>query len=162
MYEIHIIATWLHIISAVYWLGAILFILTALGPVMKSQPGQIALPIMSGVQTRVRGIVLAAIIIFISTGVFNMHYRGLMDMDVLFGSEYGRIFLLKMVPVAVMFSIYFSAPMILKKLSPESKGVCCELENAPKPHAGKVFAILHIIALVCGLGIVFLGVRLRG
>lgn len=55
MYEIHIIATWLHIISAVYWLGAIFFILTALGPVMKSQPGQIALPIMSGVQTRVRG-----------------------------------------------------------------------------------------------------------
>lgn len=162
MYEIHIIATWLHIISAVYWLGAILFILTALGPVMRSQPGQIALPIMSGVQTRVRGIVLAAIIVFITTGVFNMYYRGLMDMDVLLQSTYGRIFLLKMVPVAVMFSIYFSAPKILKRLSPESNGTCCEIEDAPKPHAGKVFAILHIIALICGLLIVFLGVRLRG
>jgi putative copper export protein len=161
MYEIHIIATWLHIISAIYWIGAILFILTVLGPVMQSQPAGNSLAVLSEVQARVRRIVLLAILIFIITGVFNMHYRGLMDATVLFRSSYGRTFLLKMIPVAIMFTIYFSAPVILRKLYPQSKGACCEVEGGPKP-IGKVFAILHIIALVCGLTAVLLGVNLRG
>ena len=50
MYEAHIIATWMHIISAVYWIGAILFTLTILAPVMRSQPASSAIPIMSEVQ----------------------------------------------------------------------------------------------------------------
>lgn len=79
MYEIHIAATWLHIVSAIYWVGAILFTLTVLGPVMRCQNAGIALPIMSEVQRRVRRFVMVAIIIFVATGVFNMHYRGLMD-----------------------------------------------------------------------------------
>ncbi|OGW07646.1 MAG: hypothetical protein A2W77_05390 [Nitrospinae bacterium RIFCSPLOWO2_12_39_16] len=161
MYEVHIVATWMHIISAVYWIGAILFTLTVLGPVMRCQNTGIAIPIMSEVQGRVRGIVLVAIFIFIATGTFNMYYRGLMDTEVLFESSYGTIFLMKMLPVAVMFTIYFSAPYILKRRSPSSKGVCCEVEGGPKP-VGKVFAILHIIALACGLLIVYLGVMLRG
>lgn len=161
MYELHIIATWLHVVSAIYWIGAILFILTVLGPVVRTRPSSVALPIMSEVQARVRRFVLAAIIVFIATGLFNMHYRGLMNIDVLFGSEYGRIFLMKMVPVAVMFSIYFSAPLILKKLSPQSKGTCCEVEEGPKP-VSRVFAALHLVAFVCGLLIVFLGIRLGG
>lgn len=69
--------------------------------------------------------------------------------------------MIKMVPVFVMFTIYFSAPFILRRLSPDSKGVCCEVEEKPN-RAAKVFAILHIIALVCGLSAAFLGVKLRG
>jgi uncharacterized membrane protein len=161
MYEIHLIATWLHILSAVYWIGAILFTLTVLGPTIRYQPEKVAVPIMSSVQNRVRSFVLSAIIIFIATGLFNLYYRGMMDSGRLFNSPYGAIFLIKMVPVAIMFAIYFSAPLILKRLSPDSKGTCCEIEEGPKP-VGKVFAILHLIALACGLLIVFLGVILRG
>lgn len=130
-------------------------------PVMKSQPVGNSLAVLSEVQTRVRKIVLLAILIFIITGVFNMHYRGLMNAAVLFGSSYGRIFLLKMIPVVIMFTIYFSAPVILRRLSPQSKGSCCEVEGGPNP-VGRVFAILHIIALACGLTAVLLGVNLRG
>jgi|SRR3989338_1493175 len=161
MYEIHIAATWLHIVSAIYWVGAILFTLTVLGPVMRCQNTGIAMPIMSEVQRRVRRFVLLAIIIFIATGVFNMHYRGLMDTETLFSSSDGRIFLIKMFPVIVMFTIYFSAPFILRRLSPESKGVCCEVEEKSN-RVGRVFAILHIVALICGLSAAFLGVNLRG
>lgn len=161
MYEAHIIATWLHIISAIYWIGAILFILTTLGPVIRDRPAITAIPIMTSVQARVRGFVLVAIITFVATGIFNMYYRGLTDATILLESSYGRTFLLKMLPVAIMFSIYFSAPTILRRLSPESRGTCCEVEEAPNK-AGKVFALLHVIALICGLLIVFFGVRLRG
>lgn len=161
MYEMHIVATWLHIISAIYWIGAILFILTVLGPVMRSQPSGIAMPVMSEVQGRIRRIVLIAIFIFVITGVFNMHYRGLMDIEVLSLSSYGRTFLLKMIPVAMMFIIYFSAPAILRRLSPDSSGTCCEVEGGTKP-VGKVFVVLHLIALGCGLLAVLLGVKLRG
>ncbi len=161
MYELHIIATWLHVVSAIYWIGAILFILTVLGPVVRTRPSSVALPIMSEVQARVRRFVLAAIIVFIATGLFNMHYRGLMDMYLLFNSTYGMILLVKMVPVTVIFVIYFTAPLMLKRLSPESKGACCEVEGGQKP-VGRIFAILHLIALACGLLIVFLGIRLGG
>lgn len=161
MYEIHIAATWLHIVSAIYWIGAILFTLTVLGPVMRYQNTETAVPIMQEVQRRVRRFVLVAIIIFIATGVFNMHYRGLMDTETLFSSSDGRIFLIKMFPVMAMFTIYFSAPFILRRLSSESKGVCCEVEEKPN-RAGRVFAALHIIALICGLSAAFLGVNLRG
>ena len=161
MYKIHLIATWLHILSAVYWIGAILFTLTVLGPTMRYQPEKVAVPIMSSVQNRVRSFVLSAIIIFIATGLFNLYYRGMTNSGRLFNSPYGAIFLIKMVPVAIMFAIYFSAPLILKRLSPDSKGTCCEIEEGPKP-VGTVFAILHLIALACGLLIVFLGVMLRG
>ena len=161
MYETHIVVTWLHIISAIFWIGAILFIITVLGPVMRSQPSGIVMPVMSEVQGRVRRIVLIAIFIFVITGVYNMHYRGLMDIGVLLHSSYGRTFLLKMIPVAVMFTIYFSAPAILRRLSPESSGTCCEVEGGTKP-VGKVFVVLHLVALGCGLLAVLFGVKLRG
>ncbi|MBI5345392.1 MAG: hypothetical protein HZB83_08705, partial [Deltaproteobacteria bacterium] len=102
-----------------------------------------------------------AIITFVATGLINLHYRGLLDARMLFANPYGRVFLIKMVPVAMMFAIYFSAPFILKSLSPDSKGACCEIEDGPRP-AGRVFAILHLIALGCGAAVVFLGVMLRG
>lgn len=161
MYEAHIIVTWLHIISAIYWIGAIFFIMTVLGPVMRSRPSGVAMPVMSEVQGRVRRIVLVAIFIFVITGIFNMYYRGLTDSGVLLHSPYGRTFLLKMIPVAVIFAIYFSAPLILRRLSPESSSTCCEVEGGAKP-VGKVFVILHLIALGCGLLAVLLGVKLRG
>lgn len=168
MYEIHIVANWLHIISAIYWLGAISFILTTLGPVLRKQPAIVVSPIMSEVHQRVRRVVLVAIIIFIATGLFNMYYRGLMDSAVLLGSSYGRTFLLKMFPVVIMFTLYFSAPAIMRRFSSSDKKdecqesvACCEMEEGPKP-GNKVFAVLHVIALACGFLTVFLGVLLRG
>lgn len=161
MHQVHIIATWLHVISAVYWVGAILFTLTVLGPVMRRQPAATAVPILSSVQNRVRRFVLAGIVIFVVTGFFNLHYRGFTDFNALLESPYGRTFLMKMAPVMVMFAIYFSAPFILKKLSPNSKGTCCEVEQGPQP-VSRVFAVLHMIALVCGLAVVYLGVEMRG
>lgn len=168
MYYIHIIATWLHIISAIYWLGAILFILTALGPVLRKQPAIVVPPIMSEVHKRVRYFVLVAIIIFTVTGIFNMYYRGLFDKDVLLGSSYGRTFLLKMFPAAIMFILYFSAPALMRRFSYENneeeckgENACCEMEEGHKP-GNKVFAMLHVGALTCGFTAVLLGILLRG
>ncbi|MDO8444546.1 MAG: CopD family protein [Deltaproteobacteria bacterium] len=168
MYQLHILATWLHIISAIYWLGAIFFILTALGPVLRKQPSIVVPPIMTGVHRRVRRNVLVAIIVFVITGVFNMYYRGLFDPEVLFRSTYGRIFLFKMLPVTVMFTLYFSAPYLMKRFSSNDEKdeckesvACCEMEEGHKP-GNKVFAVLHVVALACGLLAVFLGVLLRG
>lgn len=168
MYQLHILATWLHIISAIYWLGAIFFILTALGPVLRQQPSIIVPPIMTGVHERVRRNVFIAIIIFVITGIFNMYYRGLFDTAVLFGGSYGRTFLLKMLPVAIMFTLYFSAPALMKKYGSKKEddectdaASCCEMEEGHKP-GNKVFAVLHIVALSCGIATVFLGVLLRG
>lgn len=160
LYKVHLIATLIHILSAVYWLGAILITMTVLGPVMRFQPGKIATPIMSSIQNRVRRFVLVAIVLFAVTGSFNLYYRGLTDLG-FFGTSYGRIFLIKMIPVAVMFAIYFSAPLILRRLSPESNGTCCELEEGPK-RAGRVFAILHMVALTSGIIVILMGVMLRG
>lgn len=168
MYQLHIIATWLHIISAIYWLGAILFILTALGPVLRKQPAIVVPPIMAEVHSRVRSFVLIAIIIFVVTGTFNMYYRGLFDPAVLFSSPYGKALLLKMFPVAIMFTLYFSAPALMRRFSSanneeECKGesACCEMEEGHKP-GNKVFAVLHIVALACGFIAVLLGILLRG
>lgn len=167
MYKAHIIATWLHIISAIYWIGAILFILSVLGPVLRKQPGIVVLPIMSEVHSKVRSFVLAAIIIFLVTGTFNMYYRGLFDTTVLFGSSYGRVFLLKMFPVAIMLVLYFSAPALMEKYGTKKEddctdaAACCEMEEGPQP-GNKVFAMLHVAALLSGSVAVLLGVMLRG
>lgn len=83
-------------------------------------------------------------------------------------SSYGRIFLLKMFPVAIMFILYFSAPALMKRFSSQKdeencagESACCEMEEGEKPK-NKVFAVLHIIALMSGFLTVFLGVLLRG
>ncbi len=168
MQTVHIIATWLHVISAIYWLGAIMFILTALGPVLRQQPSIVVPPIMSGVHERVRRFVLVAIIVFTITGAFNMYFRGLFDSSLLFGSSYGNIFLIKMIPVAFMFTLYFSAPALMKKYGSKKEddectdaASCCEMEEGHKP-GNKVFAMLHVAALVSGFIAVLLGVQLRG
>ena len=168
MYLIHIVATWLHIISAIYWLGAILFILTTLGPVLRKQPAIVVSPIMAEVHSRVRSFVFIAIIIFAVTGTFNMYYRGLFNPVVLFSSSYGKTLLLKMFPVAIMFTLYFSAPALMRRFSSgineeECKGesACCEMEEGHKP-GNKVFAMLHVVALACGFTAVLLGISLRG
>ena len=135
---------------------------------LRTQPSIVVPPIMDGVHKRVRRNVFAAIIVFVVTGIFNMYYRGLFDTSVLLKSSYGRIFLLKMFPVAIMFILYFSAPALMKRFSSQKdeencagESACCEMEEGPKP-GNKVFAILHVIALVSGLLAVFLGVTLRG
>ena len=167
MYQFHILATWLHIISAIYWIGAIFFILTALGPVLRKQPAIVVPPIMTGVHERVRKNVFIAIIMFVITGLFNVYYKGLFDADVLLRSSYGNIFLFKMVPVAIMFTLYFSAPALMKKFASNNEddcsgdSACCEMEKGPNP-GNKVFAILHVIALASGSLAVLLGVSLRG
>lgn len=167
MYTVHLIATWLHVISAVYWLGAIMFILTALGPVLRQQPSIVVPPIMTGVHERVRRFVLVAIIVFTITGAFNMYFRGLFDSSILFGTSYGNIFLVKMIPVAFMFTLYFSAPALMKKYGAKKDedcndaAACCEMEEGPQP-GNKVFAMLHVAALVSGIITVLLGVILRG
>lgn len=167
MQTVHIIATWLHVISAIYWLGAIMFILTALGPVLRQQPSIVVPPIMAGVHERVRRFVLVAIIIFTITGAFNMYYRGLFDASLLFGSSYGWTFLIKMIPVAFMFTLYFSAPALMKNLGSKKEddctdpAACCEMEEGAE-QGNKVFAMLHVAALVSGFIAVLLGVMLRG
>lgn len=168
MYQVHIIATWLHVISAIYWIGAISFILTALGPVLRQQPSIVVSPIMEGVHSRVRRNVLIAIIVFSISGLFNMYYRGLFNTSLLFGSPYGWIFLSKMIPVTIMFTLYFSAPYLMERFSSKKEkeedctgsSACCEMEEGDKP-GNKVFAMLHVAALVSGFIAVLLGVMLR-
>jgi len=91
--HLYYISVYLHILGAVVWLGGSLFYAIVLIPALKNHPARQELILKTGKIFRVVSWITLGIILL--TGLFNLHYHGLLN-NLLFDSEAGRLALLKM------------------------------------------------------------------
>ncbi len=157
---LHHVVTLLHICAGLFWLGWIVFIFFLLIPVVREQVPEAVDRIMPALKRRVRRFVFWMILLIAGTGVYNMHYRGLLDPDVLLGSAYGHRFLIKLGAALLLFGIYFAAPYLLGG-EPGDEG-----DDKDCGHAGDgpdvTGLVLHAIAMVSGLVAALIGISLGG
>jgi len=157
---VHHVVTLIHICAALFWMGWIVFIFLMLVPVVKrNMPGVID-DLMPALKKRVRKVVFWMILLIVATGLYNMQYRGLFDMDVLFRSAYGRRFLVKLGAALLLFGVYFTAPYVTGGMQGnEQQDGCCEHDEQSSNVAGLV---LHVIAFTSGMVAALIGLSMSG
>ena len=99
--------TWAHLVSAAIWVGGGLFLGAVLAPVLKntSMNVQERMGLMIKVGRRFNIIAIPALAILIGTGLYNSRLV-IANSDILFGSEYGLLLLLKMTLVLAVIIVY--------------------------------------------------------
>ena len=72
---IPIVIHWLHLVSAVIWIGGLAFLVTSLTPTLQTVvPRELVKPIAEGLQKRYNRIVGIILVVILFTGVINLHY----------------------------------------------------------------------------------------
>ena len=99
--------TWAHLVSAAIWVGGGLFLGAVLAPVLKntSMNVQERMGLMIKVGRRFNIIAIPSLVILIGTGLYNSRLV-IANSDILFGSEYGLLLLLKMTLVLAVIIVY--------------------------------------------------------
>ena len=100
------LSVFIHVISAVIWVGGMLFLALVIAPATRHLPPGERAPLFSVIGRRFRVVGWICIGLLIVTGLFNVSARGIGWDDVasgqLAGSDFGRILGLKLLFVAAM------------------------------------------------------------
>jgi uncharacterized membrane protein len=142
---------WLHLAGVVVWFGAVAYFLLVLRPAVRAaemERGQWYL-LLRQLKRRLQRVVGAAVLAIVVSGVVLAHSRGLLRADLWSAGVTGRVFLVKLVLVAVLVGIYLTALPAIARLEPPLR-------------RGKAFVHVHRVALLLGSIAAFLGLVLHG
>lgn len=145
----------IHVSAGLFWLGWIVFIFTLLIPVLRRVIPDRVREVMPRLKQRIRKVVLGIIALIVLTGLYNMAYRDLFRWEVLEGTGYGRLFLVKLTAAALLFFVYFIAPYATGARRSET----CSVRE---PAASWIGAVLHVIAFASGMTAAYIGIHLGG
>lgn len=91
MKTLYLVSIFIHVISAVFWIGGMLFIPLILLPSIKKEPNRILMLYKTGVKLRFYGWISLSLLFL--TGLLNMHFRGIpMSLEFFIDNSYGRLF----------------------------------------------------------------------
>lgn len=144
---IHYLVLLVHVFAGVFWLGWMVFIFFLLSPVLREEIPERARGLLTSLKERIRKVVFWLILIILATGLHNAYYNGLHRFEYLFGTDYGHRFLMKLVAVLILFSVYFTAPYLTSGTESDSEPVT-------------MIVVLHVLAFGSGTVAAFIGLTL--
>lgn len=156
---IHFIITAVHIFSAVFWLGWMVFLFVILCPIASRMDSVPAGELMESIRGRVRNMVFWLIPLILFTGLYNMGYRGLLDWTVLTTTDMGHRMMWKMAAAMILFGIYYGAPLLMGG-GQKSKSSGCQGGNGPATK--RISILVHLIAFSAGVTAAYLGITIGG
>ncbi len=99
------VVLWIHILAAISWVGGMIFVAFILGPyVRRTIPEAERTPLMAAVGKRFSVLGWSAIFTLVCTGIYNA-VRFLGSWDLLLGTTFGHLLLVKIALVAVMIGL---------------------------------------------------------
>lgn len=163
MHALYLLSIWLHILSAVVWVGGTFFMVFVLFPVLRHPDfrDQVAALVRRGAR-RFKWIGWGCFAILIPTGGFNLYYRGIgldqMADENFWTGSIGRVLLLKLILVGLILLTsavhdFWLGPRVSKNI----------FENPGSPDAEKFRWLLRWMGrlnLVLGIGVIGLAVAL--
>lgn len=75
-----------HVLAAIVWIGGLLFLGLVGAPVVRTLDPAVRRSVFDAIGRRFRGVGWSAVAILVATGVANLHYRGLLHWEGVFGS----------------------------------------------------------------------------
>lgn len=145
------VVLWVHLAGVVVWFGAVVYFLLVLRPAVKAagmERSQWYL-LLRQIKLRLQRVVGGALVALIASGLLLAHWRGLLRADLWSADSYGRVFLIKLVLVAALVTIYLTALPAIARLEPPLR-------------RGRAFVVVHAAALSLGAITAFLGLLLHG
>ena len=110
------IIIWIHLVCSAIWVGGSLFIALVFAPILKTMAPSVEerLQIMIKVGRRFNKVAVPALLILIATGIWNSH-QILNKPDLLFGSTYGTVLIIKMLLVVGLLGSFALHVRIIRK-----------------------------------------------
>lgn len=110
------IITWIHLVSASIWVGGGLFLGVVLAPILKrtSMTLEERIGLMVIVGRRFNRIAVPSLMVLIATGVYNAR-AFLSSPDLLFGTSYGGLLVVKMVLVVAVIITFVIHVRLIRK-----------------------------------------------
>lgn len=157
--QIHFIITAIHIFSAVFWLGWMVFLFLILRPIASRLESVPAGELMGSIRNRVRRVVFWLIPLILFTGLYNMGYRGLLDWRTLATTDRGHRMMWKLGAAIVLFGIYYGAPLLMGSRQNHENEGC---HGRAGPAVKKMSVIIHLAAFTAGIITAYLGITIGG
>jgi uncharacterized membrane protein len=135
----------------VVWFGAIAYFLLVLRPAVRSSEMQRAqwYLLLRQIKRRLQRVVGAALVAIVASGLVLANWRGWLRWDLWAIGLYGRVFLIKLLLVAILIGIYLTALSLIERIETPVR-------------RGQAFVWTHSVALVIGSVAAFLGLLLHG
>ncbi len=110
------IIIWIHLVCSAIWVGGSLFIALVFAPILKTMAPSVEerLQIMIKVGRRFNKVAVPALLILIATGIWNSH-QILNKPDLLFGTTYGTVLIIKMLLVVGFLGSFALHVRIIRK-----------------------------------------------
>lgn len=103
------VSVFLHVLSAVVWIGGLLFLALAAIPVARRLPEPLRAEVVAALGHRFRPVAWICVALLVATGTANLAYRGVTWESVLTGrlweSPFGRVLAWKLIMVAAMVAL---------------------------------------------------------
>ena len=159
--EVHTAAVAVHIFAGVFWLGWMVFMFGILRPVLTRVAPDRAASVQRHIQQRIRRIVFWLIPVILLTGLHNMGYLGLLNLDALLHTARGQRMLAKLGAATVLFGVYYTASIFLRA-SRDGTGEHdpADCHGNPDSLVKRATAVLHVLAFLAGVTAACLGVSL--
>lgn len=152
------LSVYLHILSAMVWVGGMLFLTLVAVPVARRLPPAERARLLDAVGRRFRAVGWAAVALLIATGIVNTSYRRVAWGDLVSGAildtTFGRVLGLKLAVVAAMLAITALHDFVL---GPRSTRALARPDQPAPPAVGRLLMrLLAVLALLLALLVVAL------
>lgn len=144
------LAVFAHIAGVVVWMGAVAYYLFVLRPAMKmaGMERKSTYPLLSAIKSRLRRVVGISIVVIVASGLYNAQLRGFIGSAAVADDMHRRIFMWKMVIVAVLILTFlFALPLLARVRTGKIRGW--------------LFVAIHVAVLILGALAAGAGVLLR-
>lgn len=163
MKTVYLISVFIHIISAVVWIGGMTFIILVLVPALrKNVERQTFSKLFHLVGVRFRRIGWISLFLLIATGMFNLNFRGYDMKDLwsgeLFSGDFGHVLLQKLIAVVVILVISVVHDFII---GPKASRILTQQPMSPEAaRYRKAAAWMGRINFLLGIIVVAMGILL--
>jgi len=133
------LAVFAHIGGVVVWMGAVAYYLFILRPALRmaGMERKATYPLLSAIKSRLRRVVGASIVVIVISGLYNAHVRGLLGSTGGADELHRRIFMWKMVIVALLILTFlFALPLLARVRTGKIRG--------------RLFVAVHVAVLILG------------
>jgi putative copper export protein len=153
------LSVFLHILSAIVWIGGMLFLALVIVPATRGLPPPDRSALFSAVGRRFRAVGWVCIGLLLLTGIVNSAYRGVTLDNVLtaelWTSPFGRVLSLKLAVVAVMLTLSLYHDFVIGPRSVRvTTGPQAQQLRRLASYVGRIEAILALIVVALAIMLV--------
>lgn len=163
MHGLYVFSVWLHILAASVWLGGMIFFAAVIVPAMRNDSLREKMgALVHELGVRFRTVGWTCLVLLLVTGLFNLHYRGMLDQLLeasFWGTSFGHLLGIKLVLFAIILAIsgvhdFFVGPRASELLERDPNDPRAERMRKAASRFGRANLLLGLAAVALAVTLV--------